>query len=99
MKQTFGIDFDGTFSADPELFRAIVGLMRAAGHTVIMVTQRCAEFLPEVNSIVQMDDLLIIFASGLSKEVAAEQAGFTVTIWIDDNPGSVITALRFRGCP
>jgi energy-coupling factor transporter ATP-binding protein EcfA2 len=96
---TIGIDFDGTFAADPEMFREIVLRMRQRGHKVIMVTQRCSEFSDQVESVVQMDDLSIIYASGKSKEEAARLYGFIVDIWIDDAPYSVSTALKYRGCP
>ena len=93
------IDFDGTFGADPMMFRAIVRIMRAYGHTPIMVTQRCAKHEEEIQSIVKLPHLPIIFASGQTKEAAARAAGYEVAIWIDDNPESVVTALRYKDCP
>jgi hypothetical protein len=100
MKQlTFGIDFDGTFAADPLLFRELVALIRKHGHKAIMVTQRCRKFKDEVEDVVRMDDLPIVYASGQSKEDAALQAGFVVDIWLDDVPWSVGTARTYRGCP
>lgn len=76
----------------------MVRLMRSYGHTVIMITQRCEKFAEEVESIVQMPDLPIIYASGQSKEVAALVAGHDVQFWMDDNPKSVHNALVYRGC-
>ncbi len=36
----FAIDYDGTWSRDPDGFRLIVELLRARGHGCIMVTGR-----------------------------------------------------------
>lgn len=83
----FGIDFDGTFAADPDLFKAIVGLIRAAGHEVVMVTGRedSRGFGDPVKALVG-DLMPIVFASGHWKTVAALEAGYKIDIWIDDNP-------------
>jgi hypothetical protein len=94
-----GIDFDGTFTSDPVMFREIVRVMRAFGHTPIMVTQRCIEHAAEIRAIVQIPDLHIVYASGQSKESAAQLAGFTIQFWVDDNPVSVVTSLSHRDCP
>ena len=40
---TIAIDFDGTFAADPEAFREIVGVFQARDHQCIMVTNRPEE--------------------------------------------------------
>jgi hypothetical protein len=96
-KLTVAIDFDGTFAADPIVWRAVAELLKARGHTVIMVTQRTENFRADVAEVVGLDWLRIIFASGKSKEDAALDSGFKVNIWIDDAPFSVATALVYRG--
>jgi hypothetical protein len=83
----FAIDFDGTFAADPDLFRGIVALIRAAGHEVVMVTGRedSRGFGDPVRALVG-DLMPIVFAGGHWKTVAALQAGYKIDIWVDDNP-------------
>lgn len=97
--KTFSIDFDGTFTVDPELFRALVVLLQRRGHRVILTSQRCRQFLPEIEEALGNVRLPIVFASGLSKEAAAREFGYDVDVWMDDSPFSVSTALVYRGCP
>lgn len=83
----FGIDFDGTFSRDPALFRGFVALLRAAGHDAVLVTGRSdsGQWGAEVRRAVG-DLMPIVFAGADWKRTAAEQAGHKVDVWIDDNP-------------
>ena len=87
---TIAIDFDGTFSADPDLWREIVGVMtgRRYGHKCILVTNRPEAMGNDVRA--EVGDLMpIVFAGAQSKRSAAENAGYFVNIWIDDNPGFI----------
>lgn len=83
----FGVDFDGTFSADPSLFRAFVASLRERGHDAVLVTGRSdegqwgAEVRREVGSLMP-----VVFAANGWKREAAERAGFKVDIWVDDHP-------------
>lgn len=81
------IDFDGTYTADPELFKAFVGLLKARGHIPIMVTGRPAEYgMDEAPKALVGDLMPIIFAGGEWKIDAAKAAGYEVDIWVDDLP-------------
>jgi hypothetical protein len=87
----FGIDFDGTFSADPALFHSFLDLLTATGHSAVIVTGRSkptgtkgiGEFVVEV---VTKGRIPIVYAGMSSKRKMAEEAGYKVDIWIDDNP-------------
>lgn len=92
-----GIDFDGTYAAKPEFFRALVALAKDHGITPYVITQRCAMFRDEVRSVVGLD-IEVIWASGQTKEDAARRAGVEIDVWMDDNPLSVKTPLIYRGC-
>jgi hypothetical protein len=83
----FGIDYDGTFSRDPPLFRALVSSVRARGHDVVLVTGRSdvAPWGDEVRKAVG-GLMPIVFAADGWKRDAAAQAGFDVDVWIDDHP-------------
>ena len=98
------IDFDQTFTADPELFAAFAGLARQRGHTVIMVTGRADRVMhsdpsrhwgDEVREAIRRaaagPHLLdaLIFAADRPKRLAAEQAGYKVDVWVDDDPEHV----------
>lgn len=86
----FGIDYDGTFSADPDAFRELVRGLKARGHICVLVTGRSDE--GGWGDVVRMDvgDLMpIVFAANKWKEKAALARGFKVNVWIDDNPESI----------
>jgi hypothetical protein len=84
------IDYDETWSADPEFWRMVVSAAKFRGHTVIGVTWRkdcpeerehmCAHYLG-------LDRVL--FTGGEAKHKAAKRAGIDVDVWIDDMPHSV----------
>lgn len=99
MIDAIAIDFDGTFTRSPTMFRELVATMRFFGFTPIMVTQRCGQYRREIEDVVQIPDLPIVFAAGQTKDAAADNAGYNVLFWIDDNPYSVSTALKYRDCP
>ena len=94
----FAVDFDGTFAADPETFSQVIMLLRRRGHTAIIVTGRSDEgefgrevretiasvFPPDKQAINQPPP--IVFAGLLWKREAAEQAGYSVDVWMDDLP-------------
>jgi hypothetical protein len=96
-KLTVAIDFDNTFSADPELFRTFVALLKARGHTPIMVTGRPEKHgLDEAPKALAGDLMPIIFADGEWKINAARAKGYEVDIWIDDNPTYIRPPYTFR---
>jgi hypothetical protein len=81
------IDFDGVFTADPELLRIWVAALRARGHQGVLVTGRGdhGTWGDEVRAAVG-DLLPIVFADGGWKRSAAARAGYLPQIWIDDQP-------------
>jgi len=87
---TIAIDYDGTFAADPTLFKNLIQTMKAFGHRVIMVTGR--EDIPEMANPVReaVQGLIpIVFSAGHWKVDAARRAGYIVDIWVDDNPSYI----------
>jgi acid phosphatase class B len=87
----FGIDFDNTFSADPVLFHSFLDLLTARGHSAVIITGRTKptgshgldEFAVEVTTKCRIP---IIYAGMKLKRLAAQEAGYNIDIWIDDNP-------------
>jgi hypothetical protein len=86
----FGIDYDGTFAADPQTFLGIIGLLEAAGHQCIIVTGRSIEGAAgdEVRSAIR-GRCPIVFAGKRWKRMAAAAEGWTVDVWMDDDPEHV----------
>lgn len=89
----FGIDFDGTFSADPELWRRFIALAESRGHRCYVVTCRRdtdenrEDIGPHVTGLPRYRHLF----TGLSpKRWFCEQQCTRIDVWIDDQPESVI---------
>ena len=80
------LDYDGTYTADPEMWLAFVILARQRGHNVLLVTMR---YPNEGNSICEQLKLAvngIIFTSRKAKVPYMEALCVKVDMWIDDQP-------------
>lgn len=87
------LDFDGTFTADPPLWKTLVAMAKERGHEVKIVTARHKGF----------GDSLIAFDNGPVEAAAADmgvevvycgmqqkQGCWGADIWIDDRPDMVV---------
>jgi len=92
---TISVDFDRTFSADPELWGLFARQAVSGGNTVVMISRR--ENTPENQAIVRetlgqwadyFSRVLLIGTSTL-KEAAARAAELVVDIWVDDSPHTI----------
>lgn len=84
------IDWDETFTADPELWQAFIKLAEERGHRVYCVT--CRRDTEENREIVRVESLPAYrhYFTGLSpKRWFMEQRGIQIDIWVDDHPESV----------
>jgi hypothetical protein len=79
------IDYDNTYTADPNLWDNFIKTALSIGHTVICVTAR-----PEVMGQVVLDSVgqlvPVVFAGGEWKREVALKQGYKVDVWIDDMP-------------
>lgn len=85
---TFAIDYDGTWTADPEAFRAFASLLRRRGHRVLLVTARVSghgEVERECSTYVDR----VLFSGAAYKRECCEANGEAVHVWIDDMPGMI----------
>jgi predicted O-linked N-acetylglucosamine transferase (SPINDLY family) len=87
----FGIDYDGTYAVDPHLFDTFIALLRARGHSAVLVTGRSDDekWGKEVRDAVAKiptGAIPVVFAGIQWKRSAAAQAGYRVDVWIDDFP-------------
>lgn len=83
------IDYDGTWTADPDLWAAFSRMAKARGHEIWCVTGRQPAMMPEVfataGAVLGADRCLA--AGGEPKAQAFERrTGKRVDIWIDDMP-------------
>lgn len=89
------IDYDDTFTADPEFFSKLMLNATSRGHRVICVTCRRdseenAEEMMEIFEKYELLKIQIIFCNMGSKLWTMEQLKFKVDIWIDDGPHSIV---------
>lgn len=95
---TVAIDYDRTWTADPEAFAAFANLLRRRGHRVIIVTARVSghgEVERECGSHV---DRVLFSGAGYKREHAVAN-GETVQIWIDDMPETIGTEPMMSDTP
>lgn len=81
------LDYDGTYTRDPELWKVVVRLFRQQGHDIRIVTARD---VTHDNIDDRVDGTPIIYCNGVAKRFYCHHfAHFDPDIWIDDKPESV----------
>ncbi len=85
------MDFDDTFTADPRTWAAVIQVLKAGGHQVILVTGRPGSKTNTDLVKQTVGDLFddLVFAGHQWKQDVAAKAGYPVDIWIDDHPQSI----------
>jgi len=81
------LDYDETYTEDPELWNSFIKSANDRGHEVLCVTMR-------YNNIYEAPDVLetvgklcrVIFTERLAKEEYVKSHGINPDIWIDDRP-------------
>lgn len=85
---TIAIDYDGTWTADPAAFRAIVETLHARGHHVIIATGR-TEWSDDMHRGQIPATVPIHYTAGHPKRAALAAQGIHPHIWIDNEPGTI----------
>ena len=95
---TISIDFDQTFTAAPGLWRSFIADATARGSRVVCITRRddtqdnrdaiTSAFGDVYNAL----GGLVLCGPSAQKRDAAEAAGLTVDIWVDDTPETIPSA-------
>lgn len=89
-----GMDFDDTYTADPEAMDAVISALIQHGHRVVIVTGRGDHHRPLAESVMRSrwdGEVAVVRANRnpLGKYVAALEAGYEVDVWIDDEPWGI----------
>jgi hypothetical protein len=85
-----GLDYDGTYTADPELWNGFIYTARERGHKVYCVTMRYpSEGEAVLRQLVRKVDQ-IVFTGRKGKARHMQFLGLRVDIWIDDMPHFVL---------
>jgi hypothetical protein len=80
---TISIDYDGTFTLDPEAWTKAIDIFRRAGFRVICITSR----FPNVP--IGPFPGEVFYACGAHKWDFAHENGIEVDVWVDDWPAQV----------
>lgn len=85
------LDFDDTFTADPDLWASFIESAHRRGHTVICVTARRGKFLEDRQQVIEAlpQCVAAYFAYDTPKRTFMAQQGIEVDIWIDDSPEAI----------
>lgn len=84
---TIGIDYDDTYTADPDLWRTFIAIAQVRGHKIVCVTCR-RETMDNVQDC-DIPGVLTYFTGGAPKDWYMREKGIVVDVWIDDYPRSV----------
>lgn len=85
------IDYDDTFTADPDLWHAFIQWATLRGHSVVCITARRKtlenqqELMRELPKGVDAH-----FSYDEPKADFAKRNGIAVDVWIDDSPGWIV---------
>lgn len=92
--QTFGLDYDDTFTADPELWGSFVRTAHERGHRVVLVTARreTERNVTEIRAALRSHGCVLpmVFSNLGPKIEAVAKRGISVSVWIDDYPYAII---------
>lgn len=92
MSLNFGIDFDGTYTEDPDLWMEFFELAHRLGHKTYIVTMRNEVFEGDyVYECIEDKVDGIIFTSRHNKEEYIRENYFIdIDIWIDNDPVCIV---------
>lgn len=85
---TIAIDYDGTWTRAPWLWRRLYFSCFGVNHTMIMVTGRSG-WSDDMERGNIPETMRIIYTGGKMKEAHCRSIGVTVDVWIDDMPGMI----------
>lgn len=85
------IDYDETYTRDPEFWDQVISLATKRGHSVICATMRSTDTWESEEVIEALADKVenIIFTNRKAKFYAVHAAGYMPSVWIDDSPNFV----------
>lgn len=88
------LDFDDTFTADPETWTKVVNALTQAGHEVICISGRANndENKIDLRSNLPKQITRIYLCGDLSKKHYSEINSLQVDVWIDDSPSRIVQA-------
>jgi HK97 family phage portal protein len=93
---TISIDFDRTFAADPQLWGEFARKSVSEGNTVVMISRRPEEDRQTVTETLgdyaDAFSQVLLVGGDTMKGDAAQAAGISVDVWVDDSPQFIRSA-------
>jgi hypothetical protein len=83
---TFAIDYDGTYTTDPETFDRLIELLQKQGHEVICVTMRYKGEGEEIEEVMKKHNCRVVYTGRKAKQKYMLLCNKWVDVWIDDTP-------------
>lgn len=88
------IDFDYTYTRDPELWNTFIQQALRRGHIVYCVTARTLEYPDERKEVLESIGQLIgasncIFTGGQAKRPFCQAQNINIDVWVDDMPEAI----------
>lgn len=80
------LDFDDTYTRDPEFWDSVIVLAKHRGHSVICATMRYPHEGADVESALASKVEKIIYTGRKAKHSAVYAAGYMPSVWVDDSP-------------
>ena len=80
------LDYDDTYTRDPEFWDAVIELAKSRGHSVICATMRYQQEGADVETALASKVEKIIYTGRKAKHNAVYAAGYMPSVWVDDSP-------------
>jgi leucyl aminopeptidase len=80
------LDYDETYTRDPEFWDMMIELAKNRGHSIICATMRYEREGADVEAALASKVEKIIYTGRKAKHGAVYAAGYMPSVWIDDSP-------------
>lgn len=85
------LDFDDTYTRDPQMWDQFIGFAKARGHDIRIVTFRKSTMTdPALDRLAQV--IPVIYTEYIHKRAFTNHLGWIVDVWIDDSPEFIAAA-------
>ena len=81
------LDFDDTYTRDPELWDQFISIARSRGHDIRVVTFRKSTMR---DSALDNIGIPVIYTEFTQKRKFTNKLGWIVDVWIDDSPEFIV---------
>lgn len=92
------LDYDNTYTADRNTFKAIIRCFQSSGHKVTCVTLRngVEDWHEDFKELKEKYDVDTVFCDGQSKREITEKHDIKINIWIDDWPEGISIGSQYN---